>query len=247
MKKKLLAGLVTGLFLFCWYGAVDPAHAITVQVTYSGQFSSSYEDILQNTFPTAGIEDGQKYYGIFTYDTDSPMLYESWIGYRGKYDAISATFQYAGLTWSATVNNEAIQVSNDIESGSSTLDRFWLQDHGNLLLNGEVIGTTDIWTWWADYTHSAWDTYTHLPSVEQINSMNLDSSFFRWKIWVDGTLVTDVISSPSAMTASVPGPPKNTCLYYGDFDCDGDIDGSDLAQFATLFGKTYTSPQPLYP
>ena len=132
-----------------------------------------------------------------------------------------------------------------IESGSTFNDNEW----HHVAMTYALTGDQATLSLYVDGNQEATDTFEAVPlyfgdDPLHIGAGNYGSDpdgtgYFRRNFigYIDEVRISDVALSPGQFL-NVPAPPA----CEGDFDGDGDVDGSDLAVFAADFGRTDCSP-----
>ena len=164
------------------------------------------------------------------------------IGGRFENDEYDAFTIYPPMTVGSLSLGAVLDPSSPLMEGVDTLEAF-----GHYSTSPIRNTYTEVVMWANGYTLASY--------TEQFNGtiVSLNLYPFSGATWstTDGFQFVpgndDITLMANALNFGAPELPENKCLYQGDFDCDGDVDAADLEQFATLYGETYSNPQPLYP
>jgi len=175
------------------------------------------------------------YYQIFN-DSPFPMpdgSYEFEIeDDDGNYDTECLTHQYDPLPFIA---ENAITPANNTYFSTDTLNFSWNALEGT----GPYYYRVRVW----DYNHKViW--YDSTPTTDTWVAIPVSGNFVRGDSYKWQLIVYDSIPQPDNMTVSSQRSFTINLegVYEGDFNCDNDVDDSDLVIFADHFDRTDCDP-----
>jgi hypothetical protein len=245
MKTSILKVLLVAASLGC----VQIASAADVKCSFVGHISFVYD--YNNALADTGITDSSTFVGYLSYDSSAASI-EVTTNYTA-YPGVLFEITIDG-TYTTRSMNPVIQVGNDVWDGGHNVDFLNVWEREIAEIESDLPGTIDdFYLILRDNSHSA---FSDRNSPVTLDSANFDER--RFYIEEDtfplGYKIEGVIDSLKPFGDSdndgvadewdhCPNTPEGSAVYangcpatMGDYNNDGDVDGTDLADFAVGFG-----------